>query len=63
MEAHAGVLSAVRHENNMPSVVAVPLARPDWVLSTNTAHWNAELARRVGLRVAHPADLLASLRS
>lgn len=63
METYAGLLSAVRHENDMPAVVAAVLARPDWVLSTNSAHWNHELARRTGLRVAHPADFLVGLRS
>jgi hypothetical protein len=63
MEAHAGLLSVVRHDNDMPAVVAAVLARPDWVLSTNTEHWNQELARRAGLRVAHPATFLESLRA
>jgi hypothetical protein len=30
-------------------------------LSTNTKHWNKNLADRTGLRVAHPAEFLASL--
>lgn len=47
----------------MPAVVAALLARPDWVLSANTTRWNAELARRAGLHVAHPTDFLANLRS
>ncbi len=63
MEAHAGLLAAVRHLNDMPAVVAAVLARPDWVLSTNTEHWNQEFARRTGLRVAHPAAFLESLRT
>lgn len=45
------------------AAVAAVLARPDWVLSTNTEHWNQELARRTGLRVAHPAAFLAGLRA
>jgi hypothetical protein len=62
MLAHADLLSAVRHEKDMSAVVAAVLARPDWVLSTNTAHWNEELATRTGLRIATPADFLSSLR-
>lgn len=58
---HADLLTAVRHANDMPAVVAAVLAQPDWVLSTNTKHWNQELADRTGLRVAHPAAFLAAL--
>lgn len=58
---YAGLLAVVRHENDMPAVVAAVLARPDWVLSTNIAHWNQELATRTNLRVAHPAAFLALL--
>ena len=62
MLAHAALHSVVRHEKDMSPVVAAVLARPDWVLSTNTAHWNEELATRTGLRIATPADFLSSLR-
>ena len=62
MLAHADLLSAVRHEKDMSAVVAAVLARPNWVLSTNTAHWNEELATRTGLRIATPATFLSSLR-
>jgi len=62
MEAHAHLLAAVRHRNDMPGVVAAVLARPDWVLSTNTEHWNAELAARTGLRIATPLAFLESLQ-
>lgn len=61
LRIHAPRLSVVRHDNDMPAVVAAAIARPDRVLSTNTAHWNADLAARTGLRVLHPADFLATL--
>jgi hypothetical protein len=61
LRAHADLLAVVRHDNDMPAVVAAVLAQPDWVLSTNTKHWNKTLADRTGLRVAHPADFLAGL--
>lgn len=63
MMAHAHLLAAVRHRNDMPGVVAAVLARPDWILSTNTAHWNQELAALTGLRIATPDQFLASLRA
>ena len=60
--AHQSLLSAVRHGNDMPSVVAAVLARPDWILSTNAEHWNQDLATRTGLRIATPRDFLAQLQ-
>src|SRR5713226_4938556 len=32
LQNHAGLLSLVRHVNDMPAVIAAALARPDWVL-------------------------------
>lgn len=62
MEAHAYLFAAVRHRNDMPAVVAAVLARPDWVLSTNTDHWNEDLAARTGLRIVTPLTFLGSLQ-
>ncbi len=62
MLAHRNVLAAVRHRNDMPGVIAAVLARPDWVLSTNTEHWNQALAARTGLQIATPTAFLASLQ-
>ena len=61
LRIHAPLLSVVRHDNDMPAVIAAMIVRSGWVLSTNTAHWNADLAARTGLRVLHPADFLAAL--
>ena len=55
------VLPALRHSNDIEAVVSAMEARPDWVISTNTAHWNAELAARIGLRIATPQDFLLGL--
>jgi len=63
LQAHADLLAVVRHHNDMPAVVAAVLFRPDWVLSTNTEHWNADLAQRTGLRIAHPAEFLQILHA
>jgi len=59
--AHAGLITTVRHRSDMPAVVAALLARPDWVLSTNTDHWNEKLAAHTRLRIATPASFLRSL--
>ena len=56
------VWPAVRHRNDLPAVITAVLARPDWVLSTNTEHWNERLARATGLRVATPLTFLQLLR-
>lgn len=61
MREYAHLLGAVHHRNDMPAVVAAVVARPDWVLSTNTDHWNQELAHRTGLRVATPFEFLSLL--
>ena len=62
LQRHAALLGAVRHDNDMPAVIAAVPARPDWVLSTDTAHGNAELAARTGLRIAQPATFLPGLQ-
>jgi hypothetical protein len=56
------VMPALRHLNDLPAVVAAVEARPDWVISTNRAHWNDDLAARSGLRIATPQGFLLALR-
>jgi hypothetical protein len=62
MRMYQTLMSAVRHEDDMASIVAAVLARPDWVLSTNTRHWNQDVATRTGLRIATPLDFLERLQ-
>lgn len=62
LAARADLLAVVRHRNDLPSVVAAVLARPDWVISTNDRHWSPALAARTGLRIATPRDFLAQLQ-
>jgi hypothetical protein len=56
------ILPALRHVNDLPAVVTALQARPDWVISTNTEHWNERLADRTGLRIATPKIFLLHLR-
>lgn len=56
------ILPALRHVNDLPAVVTALQARPDWVISTNTEHWNERLASRTGLRIATPQAFLLHLR-
>ena len=55
------VLPALRHINDLPVVVSALEARPDWVLSTNTAHWGSALETRTSLRIATPHRFLERL--
>lgn len=48
------LLPVLRHLNDLPAVVAAVEAQPDWVISTNRAHWNAALAARTGLSIVTP---------
>lgn len=55
------LLPALRHPNDLPSVVTALQARPDWVISANPDHWNPELGRRTGLRIVTPNEFLRLL--
>lgn len=57
------ILPALRHANDLPVLISAINAHPDWVLSSNTAHWNAEVAARAGLRIATPLAFLRQLRA
>jgi hypothetical protein len=57
------VLPALRHVNDLRAAVSAIEAQPDWVLSTNDAHWGTALAAVSGLRVAHPWAFLDYLSS
>ena len=53
------VLPVLRHGNDLAPVITAIQAKPDWVISANTAHWNDNLAARTGLRIATPRAFLA----
>jgi hypothetical protein len=55
------ILPLLRHVNDLPAVVSAMQARPDWMLSTNAAHWNEALGARIGLRIATPLAFLQRL--
>lgn len=58
---YQSIMPVLKHENDMAAVVSAILARPDWVLSTNTRHWSSELAARTGLQIATPQQFLEHL--
>ena len=49
-------------EPDIPIVVAALAASPDWLVSSNTEHFNPALARATGLRIVSPPQLLRQLR-
>jgi hypothetical protein len=55
------ILPIIRHANDLPAVVSAIQAHPDWVLSTNTRHWNRRLATATHLRIVHPTAFLEHL--
>jgi len=46
--------SLIRHEADVPVLVSAIVAKPDWLLSNNTKHFTAAVAKRTGLRIATP---------
>jgi hypothetical protein len=55
------VLPVLRHINDLRAAINAIETKPDWVLSTNTAHWGPALAARTGLRIASPWEFLEYL--
>ena len=55
------ILPALRHIKDLAPAISAIEAAPEWVLSTNGAHWGTALAGRAGLRVAHPKVFLNAL--
>lgn len=48
----------IRHLNDVPVLVTAIKARPDWLVTSNTEHFNEEVAARTGLRIVTPSDFL-----
>jgi len=48
----------IRHLNDVPVLVTAVKARPDWLVTSNTDHFNEEVAARTGLRIVEPSDFL-----
>jgi predicted nucleic acid-binding protein len=54
--------SLIRHINDVPVLVTAIKARPDWLVTANTEHFNEEVAGRTGLRIATPHEFLTECR-
>jgi hypothetical protein len=51
----------IRHRNDIPVIAAAVKAKPDWLLTTNTSHFNATVEKKTGLQIATPTQLLARM--
>ena len=50
----------IRHVNDVPVLAAAINARPDWLVTDNTAHFDEKVSRKTGLRIATPREFLSS---
>ena len=53
----------IRHLADVPVLLSAMASRPDWLLAHNTKHFTPAVAKRVGLRIATPADFFSMLSS
>lgn len=53
----------IRHEADVPVLLAAMAAQPDWLLTHNTKHFTVAVARRAGLRIATPNRFFRTLAS
>ena len=48
----------IRRLNDVSVLVTAVKAQPDWLLTSNTEHFDAGVAARTGLRIVAPRDFL-----
>ncbi len=48
----------IGHFNDVPVLAAALKARPDWLLTDNTTHFDSRVAARTELRIVTPAEFL-----
>jgi hypothetical protein len=51
----------IRHQADIPVLLAACAAHPDWLLTNNTHHFTPSVASRTGLRIATPAEFFRTL--
>ena len=62
--AKADVLASRRliaHFSDVPVLLSALQARPDWLLTHNSKHFTAQVAKRTKLRIGSPADFFRAL--
>lgn len=48
----------IRHYHDVPVLASATKARPDWLITSNVQHFNAEVAARTGLRIVTPHQFI-----
>lgn len=51
----------IRHINDVPVLLTAVKAKPDWLVTSNTEHFNDEVAARTGLRIVTPHGFLRQI--
>jgi hypothetical protein len=51
----------IAHEADVPVLLSAISAKPDWLLTHNTRHFNRQVAERTGLPIGTPADFFLRL--
>jgi hypothetical protein len=62
LQAAWAYLPLLRHVNDLPILAEALVARPDWFLSDNPAHFSSALASATGLRFETSMGFLRRLR-
>lgn len=48
----------IRHINDVPVLATAIIAHPDWLVTSNTEHFDQDVADRTGLRIVTPNEFL-----
>jgi predicted nucleic acid-binding protein len=52
----------IRHQADVPVLVSALKAAPDWFLTTNTRHFNKQVAQRTQLKISTPQDFVSDIK-
>jgi hypothetical protein len=53
----------IRHAADVPVLLAAIAAKPDWLITRNTKHFDRSVGARTGLRIATPSEFFRALAS
>lgn len=51
----------IRHASDVPVILAAIDSQPDWIITKNRDHFTDEVAARINLRIASPAEFFENL--
>lgn len=54
--------SLIRHGKDVPVLVTAIKVKPDWLITSNTEHFNEEVAARTGLRIVTAQEFLKQFK-